>query len=45
MEEPGALAFSPPDKKVVDKMVVDKYHICVDCWPEIRRIFERLNLP
>lgn len=45
MTEPGALVFSPPDKKDVDKMTVIKYHVCQECWPGIRRIFERLNLP
>jgi hypothetical protein len=39
LDEPGALVFSPPslDK---DLMLVNKYHICVICWPLIR---EKLN--
>lgn len=33
LKEPGALAFSPPKD---DGWLVEKYHLCVDCWQAIR---------
>jgi hypothetical protein len=32
LQEPGGLLFSPPVK---DGWVVEKYHVCVDCWPRV----------
>jgi hypothetical protein len=29
---PGALIFNPPSNET---LLVEKYHICVDCWPTI----------
>jgi hypothetical protein len=29
---PGALVFSPP---VNEGWLVEKYHVCADCWPEV----------
>jgi hypothetical protein len=32
LSEPGALIFSPPTGEA---WLVEKYHICADCWPAI----------
>jgi hypothetical protein len=32
LQEPGALVFSPPTQEA---WLVEKYHICADCWPAI----------
>jgi hypothetical protein len=35
LRQPGALAFSPPKS---DTWIVEKYHICSKCWPEIEQL-------
>ena len=40
LEEPGALAFSPPGEissSLSDR--VQKFHICVGCWKSLIRDF------
>ena len=43
LEEMGALVFSPPLARSTGSVagaraiVVDKYHICVRCWPQLNR--------
>jgi hypothetical protein len=32
LQQPGALAFGPPQG---DGWLVEKYHLCVDCWSVI----------
>jgi len=32
LKEPGALIFSPPTNEA---WIVEKYHVCADCWPAI----------
>ena len=32
LAQPGALLFSPPKH---DQWIVEKYHLCVDCWSVI----------
>jgi hypothetical protein len=32
LSEPGALLFSPPTSEA---WIVEKYHICAQCWPEV----------
>lgn len=34
LNKAGALLFTPP----VHKSDVDKYHICVKCWPKVRQL-------
>jgi hypothetical protein len=38
LQEPGALIFSPPTKV---GWLVEKYHICADCWPAIDALLNR----
>ena len=32
LTQPGALVFSPPTG---DGWLVEKYHVCADCWPAL----------
>lgn len=34
LDKPGALLFGPPG--LFPARTVEKLHICVDCWPEVR---------
>lgn len=46
LDEPGALIFSPPiNTPFLDKnsMFTIKYHICINCWPYIRKIINNKN--
>ena len=35
LNEPGALLFSPPEKFEYHAGMVNKYHICADCFLDI----------
>src|SRR4051794_9748146 len=37
MQEPRALVFSPP---TTDAWIVEKYHVCTNCWPTIRGLLK-----
>ena len=42
MEVPGALIFSPMEKRWDDRVmdhkpITEKYHICVNCWEELKK--------
>ena len=37
LREPGALVFSPPTSEA---WIVEKYHVCADCWPIVLAILE-----
>jgi hypothetical protein len=32
LKQPGALVFSPPKENLWAKGLVEKYHLCLDCW-------------
>ena len=34
---PGALVFSPPTD---DGWLVEKFHVCADCWPTVAALIE-----
>jgi hypothetical protein len=34
---PGALVFSPPAD---DGWLVEKYHVCADCWPTVAALLQ-----
>ena len=38
LDEPGGLIFSPP---VDEAWIVEKYHVCAFCWPEIVALLKR----
>ena len=42
LSEPGALVFSPPTNEA---WVVNKYHVCADCWPTVMSILEAAAKP
>lgn len=38
LQEPGGLIFSPP---TTESWVVQKYHVCTECWPEVVSLLEK----
>jgi hypothetical protein len=36
LEEPGAIVFGPPAEEKAPKATVAKYHLCRECFEEIR---------
>lgn len=32
LKEPGAVIISPPTETYHDHSIVEKFHVCVDCW-------------
>jgi hypothetical protein len=40
LQQPGALAFSPPREEA---SLVEKYHLCVDCWLQISAMFKGMS--
>jgi len=47
LEKPGAVLLSPPIKanKEMSVTTVQKYHICITCWPKLVRAMNHLNDP
>lgn len=39
--QPGALIFSPP---TAGTLMVEKFHICADCWPAVAEMIKDKNL-
>lgn len=42
LQQPGALVFSPPTSEA---WLVEKYHVCATCWPELKKRFVQANEP
>jgi len=40
LKQPGALIFSPPTTAT---LLVEKYHICIDCWPTVATLIKNRN--
>jgi hypothetical protein len=38
LQKPGALIFSPPTG---DGWLVEKYHLCADCWLRVAELINR----
>ena len=45
MTHPGAVVLSPPVKTNKENSVatVQKYHVCVNCWPKLEKAMDKLN--
>lgn len=41
LQQPGALIFSPPTS---DGWLVEKYHLCADCWLEVAGLLNRQKI-
>lgn len=38
LKKPGALVFSPPSPEECQGHIVNKMHLCVECWKIIDKI-------
>jgi hypothetical protein len=42
LRHPGALVFSPPTSET---WLVEKYHVCVECWPTVLAALQAVPQP
>jgi hypothetical protein len=42
LRSPGALVFSPPTSET---WLVEKYHVCFECWPAVLEILKTAPEP